>query len=249
MLAGTARTTLAGDLQLLAEPNGLAVQTVNGHLSGWAVEIVRELADRTHCKSRIEPMPWARAYHIAIDQPNVALFPATRTEERDSLFHWVGPIFRVRWCFLARKGSGVVINSLDDARKVGSIGTYIGDARDRYLTELGFTNLQRTANDATNYRKLEYGRLDLIIGSDSGLVSMTDCAGINPDNFEVALPLKEMDLYIAISRDTPLETVKAWQKAFQSLREDGTLTEIMGRWYPNRKTHLDERLPWREQKN
>jgi len=117
-----------------------------------------------------------------------------------------------------------------DARKVKAIGTYRGDARDRYLTELGFTNLQRTSSDATNYRKLEYGRLDLIVGSNTGLASMADCTGIDPDNFEAVLPLKEVDLYVALSRDTAPETVMAWQRAFRTLRDDGTLADILDRF-------------------
>ena len=249
LLPNAARATVSANLRVLAEPNGCAVRTVNGELDGWAVDIVHELMHHTHCRAHIEPMPWARAYAIALDKPDVVLFPATRTEERDPLFHWVGPIFRVHWCFLARKGSGIVIHSLDDARKVGSIGTYIGDARDRYLTAQGFTNLQRTTNDANNYRKLEYGRLDLIVGSDTGLASMVEAAGIAPDNFESVFPLKEVDLYVALSRETSPSTVKAWQQAFSALREDGTLADILNRWYPDLKPPRDERLPWRDKQN
>lgn len=244
--AHAAVSTAPGGLRVLAEPNGRAVQTLNGGLDGWAVAIVRGIMDRTHCKAAIEAMPWARAYDIALSRPGVVLFPTTRTEERDPHFHWVGPIFRVHWCFLARKGSGITLRSLDDARKVGAIGTYFGDARDRYLAGLGFTNLQRAASDATNYRKLEYGRLDLIVGSDTGLASMADAAGIDPDNFESVFMLKEVDLYVALSRGTAPETVAAWQTAFRAMRDDGTLAGILGRWYPGLKPPLDERLPWRD---
>ena len=246
LLANSANATVSADLRLLAEPNGLAVQTLNGELGGWAVDIVHEIMERTDCRAAIQPMPWARAYALALEEPGVVLFPATRTEERDPLFHWVGPIFRVQWCFLARTGAGITLHSVDDARKVKAIGTYRGDARDRYLTELGFTNLQRTSSDATNYRKLEYGRLDLIVGSNTGLASMADCTGIDPDNFEAVLPLKEVDLYVALSRDTAPETVMAWQRAFRTLRDDGTLADILDRWHPGLKPPLDERLPWRD---
>ncbi|WP_338668274.1 substrate-binding periplasmic protein [Pseudodesulfovibrio methanolicus] len=245
-LTNSARAAASADLRVLAEPNGRAVQPQNGGLGGWAVDLVRELMDRTHCTAAIEPMPWARAYDIALNKPGVVLFPTTRTEERDPRFYWVGPIFRVRWCFLARKGSGVTIRCLDDARRVGSIGTYFGDARDRYLAGLGFTNLQRAASDATNYRKLEYGRLDLIVGSDTGLESMADAAGIDPNNFEPVFVLKEVDLYVALSHGTAPETVDAWQRAFRTMRDDGTLAGILNRWYPGLKPPLDERLPWRD---
>ena len=230
--------------RVLTEVNGRAVQYHKGALDGWGVEIVHELMERTGCKAEIEPQPWARAYGTALTRPNVVIFPITRTEERDALFHWVGPLFRVQWSFFARKGSGIVINSLDDARKVGSIGTYFNDARDRFLLDQGFTNLDRSSSDATNYRKLEYGRLDLIVGSNTGLAAMADAEGIDPDNFEEVFPLKEVDLYLALSLKTDPEVVAAWQEALRQMREDGTLRRVIQRWYPGIEPPDDVRRPW-----
>ena len=242
---GAVGPAFSGGLRVLGEPSGRTVQLHNGGLYGWAVDIVREIMRRAGSEAAIEPTPWARAYDIALHTPGVVLFPMTRTEEREPLFNWVGPIFRMRWYLFARKGSGVVLHSLDDARRVKAIGTYIDDAREQYLRGLGFTNLERAANNETNYRKLEYGRLDLIAGSDAELAAMADYAGVNPDNFERAWPLKEMDLYVALSRGTEPGNVAAWREAFRAMREDGTFSRILSRWYPGMEPPLDERVPWR----
>ncbi len=245
LLPGTPWASESGDLRVLVEPLGLAAMNRDGESAGWAVDIVREIMHRTGTETPIELMPWARAINVAQDRPNVILCPVVRTREREEHFHWVGPIFRVKWYFLARKGSGITINSLDDARKVRSIGTYIDDARDHYLMSLGFTNLERSANNATNYRKLEYGRLDLIVGSNSGLAAMSEAAGVNPDNFEPVFELTEVDLYLALSPKTASDTATAWRQAFRSMREDGTFAAILHRWYPGMEPPMDERIPWR----
>ena len=65
-------------------------------------------------------MPWAQGYTMAQRQPNVALYSTTRTESRENLFKWVGPLATMKWVFFAKAGSGIKISSLDDAKKVGS---------------------------------------------------------------------------------------------------------------------------------
>ncbi|WP_316897369.1 ABC transporter substrate-binding protein [Pseudodesulfovibrio indicus] len=241
LLPGQAR---AKELRVLAEMTARSVRIENGNLTGWAVEIVQEIMDRSGIRAEIEPTPWARAYSVALARPDVALFPTTRTKERDSLFHWVGPIFRVQWSFLARKGSDIVIRSLDDARRVRSIGTYIKDARDRFLEDHGFTNLERSASEESIYRKLEYGRLDLIVGSNTGLAGIAETTGVDPKKFVEVFPLKEVDLYIALSHATAPETVTAWQKAFEGMKTDGTFKRIIQRWFPGLKPPKDARCPW-----
>lgn len=238
----------AEELRVLAEPTARSVRIVDGHLTGWAVELVQEIMDRSSIRAEIEPTPWARAYSTALARPDVALLSTTRTKERDPLFHWVGPIFRVQWSFLARKGSGIVIRSLDDARKVRTIGTYLNDARDRFLVENGFTNLERSPSEDSIYRKLEYGRLDLIVGSNTGLAGIAETVGVDPDNFVEVFPLKQVDLYIALSHGTAPETVTAWQQAFESMKTDGTFRRIIQRWFPGMEPPKDECCPWREPK-
>ncbi|OEU71116.1 MAG: hypothetical protein BA863_09845 [Desulfovibrio sp. S3730MH75] len=68
----------------------------------------------------IKVMPWAQGYTMAQRQPNVALYSTTRTESRENLFKWVGPLATMKWVFFAKAGSGIKISSLDDAKKVGS---------------------------------------------------------------------------------------------------------------------------------
>jgi len=240
----SASAVFAMDLQVYCEVTGRSAMVHNKELTGWGVEIVQEIMARTGSQTRIEPLPWARAFDTVLNTPNTALFSTTLTEERDRQFHWVGPFVRLQWIFIARKDSGIVINSLEDAKKVGSIGTYIEDARDRFLLQNGFLNLDRSTSNVANYRKLMRGRLDLVAATPIGVVETAEEAMVDIADLEVAYVIKEMDLYLAINKDSDPEVVQAWKEAFVSMQKDGTFAAIFSKWHPGQTVPMDIRRPW-----
>jgi len=220
------------DMRVYTELAGNAVFKKGHKIGGGDVNLVRELMKRVGTDAEIEVVPWQRGYEAVLNESNVALFPTTLTKERESRFYWVGPLFRLKWVFWARKGHGAKINSLEDARRVGSIGTYYKDARERFLLSRGFTNLKSANNNIVNYRKLAEGRLDLVLSSNIGLQVSAELAGVSPDSFEQAFVVREVDLYLAISKSTKPAIVKIWKKAFQSMLDDGTFQRIYREWQP-----------------
>ncbi|BCS88481.1 ABC transporter substrate-binding protein [Pseudodesulfovibrio sediminis] len=236
----------AEDLNVYCELTGRSAMYQDDVLTGWGVEIVQEIMARVGSTNEIEPLPWARAYETVLVTPNTALFSTTRTEEREQHFHWIGPFVRLQWILVARKGSGIVINSLDDAKKVRSIGTYIDDARDRFLLRNGFLNLDRSTSNVLNYRKLNRGRIDLLAATPIGIVETAERAGVDIADLEVVHVIKEMDLYLAINKESDPQTVTAWKAAFAEMQRDGTFAVIFSKWQPGQDIPYDVRLPWRE---
>ena len=96
----------------------------DGKVTGFATEVVQEILKRLNQPDNIKMMAWDDAYNLALAEKNVVLFSTTRTEQRESLFHWVGPIGSYRDILYARSGSGIVINNLEDAKKVGNCLLY-----------------------------------------------------------------------------------------------------------------------------
>lgn len=219
-------------LRVYTELGGNVAFRDSGRLSGYGVELLQELKNRVGNTSVIEVVPWMRGYDALLNDTNVALIPTTCTEERKDLFHWVGPILHVEWMFLARRGEGHMITSMEDARNVAAIGTYLGDAREQHLKSLGFTNLQSTYDLASNFRKLANGRVDLVLATNVGFHATAEFVGIPSEIFEVALALPERKLFIAISKKTSPELVRRWADAFESMREDGALQRLFDKWYP-----------------
>ncbi|MFT5164104.1 MAG: polar amino acid transport system substrate-binding protein, partial [Alteromonadaceae bacterium] len=70
-------------------------RTTEGQLSGPSTEVVRALLASLKISSKIEVMPWARAYKVALTEPNVLIFSIVRTRQREPHFQWldgIGPV-------------------------------------------------------------------------------------------------------------------------------------------------------------
>ncbi|HOV15720.1 MAG TPA: ABC transporter substrate-binding protein [Spirochaetota bacterium] len=217
------------DLLVYTEESPPLNFTKDGKLDGQAVEIVKEIMKRIGKDYKIDVVPWARGYNDLLSKENVVLFSTTRTEEREKLFKWVGPVAINQWIFYARKSSGLKINSLEDAKKVKAIGTYIDDVREKYLIKEGFQNLESVSENHLNVKKLINKRIDLWI-SGIGADDICKKAGIDPKEIEPVFVVREMKLYIAFSIATKDEVIKEWQNAYDSMKKDGTIKKINDKW-------------------
>jgi polar amino acid transport system substrate-binding protein len=220
-LAGTQAPTISG-LRIITEaypPYNFVDK--NNNVTGQSTEIVQAIMEKTGAQANIEVMPLSQGLALAEKGPKVVIYSLNRTPQRENLFKWVGPIGRYEQAFYAKKGSTIVVNKLEDAKKVGKIGVYKGDAGAQFLASQGFTNLDESLTDAEALKKLMDGTVQLWLGNKEGLAITAAQAGVNPDDL-VMLPtvVIEADLYIAFSKDIPDSTVKAWQSALDALKSE-----------------------------
>ncbi len=227
----------AQELMVISEENPPFNYREDAVFTGSSTEVVREIMRRLDLPADIQVMTWARAYQLALTQPNVVLFSTARTPERENLFHWVGPIYKVRFGFYARRGTGPYPTCLADAKKVNAIATYKDDVREQLLKSLGFTNLDSSKSPTSNLKKLLSGRVDLWLYSNLGVSSIAKQMGIDPDEVELVLPFKDNNVYIAISKGTPQAVVNQWQAALDDMKREGIFEKISKQWLP------DESIP------
>jgi len=202
----------------------------NGVLVGPSVEIVKEIQRRVGSHEEIRVYPWARAYKMALEDENVVLFGTTYTKVRHDKFKWIGPLATKRDILVAKKGSGITINSLDDAKKVKRIGTLRDDTRERLLKRHGFTNLEPVSDEQKNAKKLVLGRIDLWTYKIPGLKTVCELAGVDYNEIEEVYHLRKIDLMIAFSKKTSDSIVQKWRNAFNEMLADGTIMQIRKRW-------------------
>jgi polar amino acid transport system substrate-binding protein len=167
---------------------------------------------------------------MALEDENVILFGMTHTKVRQDLFKWVGPLATKRDILVAKKGSGIKINSLEDAKKVKRIGTLRDDTRGRLLERHGFTNLEPVSDEQLNAKKLSLGRIDLWTYKIPGLRTVCDLAGVDHNEFEEVFHLREINLMIAFSKKTSDSIVQKWRNAFNEMSADGTIMKIRKKW-------------------
>ncbi|MDO8874010.1 MAG: transporter substrate-binding domain-containing protein [Methanoregula sp.] len=198
----------------------------DGKAAGQATDVVNGILTRLNQNTVIEFLQWSEGYNLAHAGPCVALYSTGRTYQREKLFKWVGPVASFEYMFYAKNGTGLQINSLEAAKKVGRIGVVKDDARHQFLLENRFDNIASCKSDAECLRSLMAGSTDLWLGSSANAADIARNEGIDPSAFLAIYPVRTVDMYIAFSPDTPDSVIKNWQDALDAMKRDGTFDAI-----------------------
>ncbi|MGE7960372.1 substrate-binding periplasmic protein [Pseudomonas sp. NPDC089530] len=197
------------------------------NIDGIAVDIVREMFKRAGINYSLTlRFPWERIYKLALEQPGYGVFVMARLPDRETLFKWVGPIGPDDWILLARDDSKIALQSLEQARKY-RIGAYKGDAIAETLAKQGL-KLQVVLKDQDNAQKLVDGQIDLWATGDPAGRYLAKQAGVT--GLKTVLRFHSTQLYLALNKEVPDETVARLQAALDQLRQEGVVEEIMGRY-------------------
>lgn len=221
---------LAAELKILTfdEPPTSYVDE-NGKLSGFAVEIVREIQHRVSNNDPIELLPEMRALIIASAEPNVVLFSFSRTPDRENQYHWITLLIRKPWVFYMKKNTDIVLRDINDAKQLGTIGVARG-IRSTYLETLGFKNLEAVTNNWQNIKKLFAERVQAIYYEPQGMATECQRLGIPFSEFKQVFVTNYSEVYIAMSKGTDPGIVKNWQDAARNMKDDGTFQRIAEKW-------------------
>ena len=220
----------ASELLLLTEENPPISFDTNGICSGLACELVEAIESRVGEQAPIRVMPWARAYKLALEQPEVALFVTVRTPEREKLFKWMGPLMTGVSGFYAKKSSSLRITSLDEARKVHQIIVPREYYSQQFLLDRGFANLDVVNTPEMMLRMLLAGHGDLMVGNSTIVPTLLKRVGANASDINLVYSFMQTDYYVSFSLGTPDPVVQAWQRAFDGMKADGSYQKIYARW-------------------
>ncbi|WP_223569494.1 substrate-binding periplasmic protein [Pseudomonas sp. BF-R-26] len=197
------------------------------NINGIAVDIVREMFKRANITYSLTlRFPWERIYKLALEKPGYGVFVMARLPDREKLFKWVGPIGPDDWILLAKADSKITLESLEQARKY-KIGAYKGDAIAETLAKQGLKPIV-VLRDQDNAKKLVNGQIDLWATGDPAGRYLARQEGVN--GLKTVLRFNSAELYLALNKDVPDETVAKLQAALDQLRKEGVVDEIMGRY-------------------
>ncbi len=220
------------DLKMLTEEYPPVTFMKDGKVAGFVTDMVREITARQGIPDNIRLTSWDDAYKTALNNPNVLLFSAERTEKREGLFQWVGPVGKNSAILYAKKGSNIRIKSLEEAKKIAAIATTTDWFTEQDLKSKGFTNLVSSPLPATSVKQLMNGEVQLSVFTDITVPEIVKNAGYRLDDLEPVFTVSNTYFYIAISRGTPPEVVKKWQSDLDSLKADGTFEKIYRSYLP-----------------
>lgn len=211
--------------------------TKNGQMTGMSTEVVQAVLKEIGVHAAIQPMPWARAYELALNDSNVLIYSIARTPAREPLFQWIGAIAPTQWYLFSLADRPVKLNSLADARGY-QIATVNQDVGEQYLVSKGFRigdELQSSTKYEHNFRKLRVDHVELWISNELNARYLTRENGEDPDKMLIrSLPLPELSsqegLSMAFSRKTPVQTVEKFRAGLEAIRRNGVYDAIMRKW-------------------
>ncbi len=191
-------------------------------ISGSSTEIVRELMKRSGYKYNMELLPWKRAYREAEEELMTGVFSTTRTEAREDLFKWVGPIAENNYVLFTSEKSSIAINSFEDIKQY-TVGVYGGSAAAGILEKENIP-VEIVSRDHLNALKLERQRIDLwFTGRLQGLY-LAKNNGVTGLKEIYKTPSRYM--YIAFNLKTSDAVINKLNKTLKEMEDDGFVESV-----------------------
>ena len=205
---------------------GRAFEHDEKEITGLCTDMVKAILAEAKQTYIMKLRNWSYGYDRAVRKPDHGVFCAARTEAREKLFKWVGPLAENQWTLFAPPGSTLKLSKLEDAKGM-TIGTYKGSVRTKYLEERGY-KLSVLDSDDLNPKRLALGQIDLWIAERLAgpyLASQQDVEGLVP-----VLSFNRTELYLALNPETPDAVVQALQAALKRIRDNGLYASIQTKY-------------------
>lgn len=220
-----------GDLTILSECNPPFSFQADQPRRGIAIDLLQEmflLAGRDESIESIAFIPWARAYKSVQEESDTMLFPMARTEQRENLFQWVGPIYRMQIGLIAKKSSHIAIEDINDLDAY-NVGTVRDGAPEQLLLDAGanMDSLERVKSIDQNLRMLVMERVDMIAYNIPSTLYNLKQMGEDPSDYEAVFIIREVELHYALNKNTQDRVIQELQFALDALVESGRYGEIV----------------------
>ena len=202
----------------------------DGAPGGFAFDLLRAMFDDVKFEATFELFPWKRAETMLAEEPNTLALLA-RTEKREALYHWIGPVYpRALYLYRLKARPEVQLNVIEDVTPY-TVGVVRGYASLTEVLNAGVpqSNLDEVANDSLNVKKLFERHVDLIPNNDMVLASLLRKEGHAFDDVEKAFvitPEGKSYFYFGVSKATDAQLVQTLLQAFDALKQDGRFDKI-----------------------
>jgi polar amino acid transport system substrate-binding protein len=221
----------AAPLEILTDDNPPWSYMENDQVSGLCTDLVKEIQSRVGSHDEIQLIPWQRAYNLALTRPNVALYLTARTDQRDKLFQWVGPLSYATPAFYSLSSSTLSFKNLDEVKAASRIVVVRGWFTEQVLAKLGFTNVEAVESPERMIQLLISGRAPLMFAVSESLNSQMARLGVPKSSVKPVFSTGQRNMnYVAFSLGTPAEVVAHWQFALDGMKQDGTYAAIFKKW-------------------
>lgn len=208
-----------------------------GKVKGLAVDVLKAMLKQMNYKVHKKEFlltNWAQAYLLAKKKKNHMVFSTTRTQAREPLFKWVGPIANTTIAVIAPKNRNIKIKKISDLNKY-RIGAVYKDVGQLLLLENNIDNMQIKAVGGKNpvkklFKNMDKNEIDMFAYEVNVAKYIARAEWYHPSDYENVFTLKRGQLYFAFNKKTDDRIIKRWQKALDVIKKNGTYDKILKKY-------------------
>jgi polar amino acid transport system substrate-binding protein len=206
----------------------------NGMVTGYATELLQATVQTAKIKTRIDLLPWARAYQTVLAQPNILIYSITRNPERESLFEWIGPISpRQIFLYKLRERKDVSVKTLADASnyQIGLVREMAASKDFVKLSGIAENKVDYAPTVESNMKKLFLRRVDLIVSQDWSAAFLAKSLNRKPEELEPVLLLNGThSYYFAFNKQSDPALVAKLRAAFDTVQKSGQMEKLQNKY-------------------
>jgi polar amino acid transport system substrate-binding protein len=201
-------------------------------ITGYQVELVRELCRRLGCEAHFTIVPWARALeYVKVGQADGILSPVWSKDRAEYIYFTDEPVGHERISIMSLKGAGIKARSLDDLKDelIGVISSY------RYGKDFDDNKTVQKIASYTNdslLKKLDIGRYRVIASDEYVINYVAKLSG--HAELETILNLRDSPQYLGFSKASNAhgqELAKRFSQAIHDMQQDGTMEKLRKKYF------------------
>jgi polar amino acid transport system substrate-binding protein len=194
---------------------------------GAVHEIVSELMRRSKMQARIDFVPWQRALFLASRTTRSAIFPLTRSPEREGQFRWLVQLYQGSFVFMSLKGNGFDVHQ-PTPDKQPRIGVLRGSMMIKMLKDRGYKSIVEASTVDENARMLRRGMVDAVAGERA--IYRASLKRLFEHGYRTSEPIAVTGMWLAGSLDFSEADAAMLQKALKDMIDDGSYARILKKY-------------------
>lgn len=225
----------AENLLMLAQDFPPYTYQEDGKQVGINTEIITRVLEAENIPYNLEIINWARAQKIVQSTPNTGLLSAGRSEVRENIYGWIGPLVSSRsYLFNLTSRDDINVKTAADLKQYRVASTrhsvYVGVLRDLGLSEE--ENIMMVSSTEDTYKALFQNRADFIVGSDMTTPYNLRRLGYDLTSIKIAKELKitKMNNYLAVNKSFSAELIERCNARIAQMWESGEVDKIIDKY-------------------
>ncbi len=232
-LVFTCTSSRAEKAVLYTEPLAPLHYEENGKVVGIATEIVKAIFTQAGFTTHIEIYPWKRTYrHVLADEEGF-VYTINRTERREQLFKWIGPILDKKvFLYRLKHRYDVDASTLKEAKGY-TTAVILGHSLTTMLKDKGFREgkeLIITPNKKVQMKLFLAGRCDLITGNQYTIYQALKAEGHSLKDVEPAVFISANNYYIGANPGVDDQVITRLLEANSSVQQSGIIDDIIKKY-------------------